>query len=446
MAGGNWTAQNKVRPGIYINFKSESSPPPAQGTRGVVAIAKALSWGGAGVMEIEAGADTTPYIGCPITAPQAMFLRELFKGTNVSGGPAKVLLYRLPAAGEAAAAAELGGGVTATALYPGARGNDISVSIAADVNDPDSFVVTTMVDGAVADRQLVKDAAGLVPNGWVKFSGTGTLTAAAGVTLTGGADGTAEASAYAAALEALEPHHFDVLAYDGTDSTVRQAMAAFVRRLAEQNGRYCQLVASGAQGADSPYVISTNSGVVLEDGTQLAAHEVVWWLAGAEAGAQYDRSLTYAAYPGAADAAARQTDSQIEAELRAGNIVLTREFGSVRIESDINTLTTYTPDMGRVFHKNTTMRVCSSLANDLYREFSLNYLGKVKNNEEGRGLFKAAVLGYLKTMYDRGALGRRPTGDDITVERGEEADSLVIAVAIQVGDAVEKIYLTVSVS
>lgn len=223
-------------------------------------------------------------------------------------------------------------------------------------------------------------------------------------------------------------------------------MAAFVKRLAEQAGRYSQLVTSGAQNADSPYVINTNSGVVLEDGVQLAANETVWWLAGAEAGAQYYQSLTYAAYPGAADVSTRQTDGQIEAELKAGNIVLTREFGNVRIETDINTMITYTQDMGRVFRKNTTLRVCSSLANDIYREFSLNYLGKVKNNEEGRGLFKAAVLGYLKTIYDRGALGERPVGDDITVERGDEPDSIVIAIALRIGDAVEKVYLTVFVS
>ena len=92
------------------------------------------------------------------------------------------------------------------------------------------------------------------------------------------------------------------------------------------------------------------------------------------------------------------------------------------------------------------MRVCSSLANDLYREFSLNYLGKVKNNEEGRGLFKAAVLGRLKAMYERGALSERPVSEDVTVERGESPDSIVIAVALKIGDAVEKVYLTITVS
>lgn len=448
MAGGSWTTQNKIRPGVYINFKSGGARPVTQGERGTVALPKAISWGPVGkVMTVNAGEDTTPSMGYAITDERALFLREMFKGTNVTGGPNKVLLYRLPAEGAAPATAEVeGAGLTVTALYPGVRGNDIAVTIAADVDDPGSFTVSTLVDAQVVDAQQVKAAADLKPNGWVTFSGAGPLAASAGVSLTGGADGTALPAAYAAALEALEPYSFDVLAYDGTDSTVQTAMIAFVKRLAEQEGKHAQLVTSGAQGADSRYVINTNSGVVLDDGTQLTANQVVWWLAGAEAGAQYYQTLTYAAYPSAADVAVRQTNSQIEAGIRAGDIVLTQEFGQVRIETDINTLTTYTQDIGEVYHKNTTMRVCSALANDLYREFSLNYLGKVKNDEAGRGLFQAAILGYLKAMYERGALSERPASDDVTVERGDSPDSIVITVALQVADAVEKIYLTITVT
>ena len=452
MAGGNWTAQNKVRPGVYINFKSDGTAAAAMGERGTAAIPRALSWGPVGtVTAVSAGEDTAPSVGYALTAPQALFLREMFKGTNVTSGPSTVLLYRLAAEGAAAASAVIGAaegaeGVTVTALYPGVRGNDIAVTIAAGVDEPERFTVSTLVDAQVVDAQQVAAADELKPNAWVTFFGQGPLAASAGASLTGGADGTVQPAAYAAALEALEPHSFDILAYDGTDSTVRSAMAAFVRRLAEQEGRYAQLVASGAQNADSRYVINVNDGVVLDDGTKLAAHEVVWWLAGAQAGAQYYQSLTYAAYPGAADVTERRTASQIESVIKAGDIVLAREFSQVRIETDINTLTTYTQDIGRVYRKNTTMRVCSSLANDLYREFSLNYLGKVKNNEEGRGLFKAAVLGRLKAMYERGALSERPVSEDVTVERGESPDSIVITVALKIGDAVEKVYLTITVS
>lgn len=419
-----------------------------------MAIAKALSWGPAGqVMTIEAGKDTRPYIGYALTDPEALFLREMFKGTNVTSAPMKVLLYRLPAEGAAQASAVIGGGegadgLTVTALYPGVKGNSIAVAVAADVDEPDKFTVSTLVDKQVADSQFVEKAEDLQPNSWVTFSGTGPLTPTAGVSLTGGANGTVQPAAHASALEALNPHRFDILAYDGTDSTIRNAMIAFVKRLAEQEGKYVQLVTSGAQGADSQFVINCDNGVVLDDGTELAANEAVWWLAGAEAGAQYYQSLSSAAYPGAADVLVEQSDDEISDGILDGNIVLAYDpdLGQVQVETDINTLTTYTPETGKAFHKNTTMRVCFTLGTDIYRDFKRNYKSRVKNNADGRKLFQGAILSILKTMYDKEALREQPTADDITVEPGDNSDAIVITVAIYIGDNVEKVYLTIVVS
>ena len=450
MAGGNWTAQNKIRPGIYINFTSKGSQSHTPGDRGTLAGIRQLSWGPAGeLMDIAAGADMTPYIGYSITSPEARFLREALKGTDVTGGPTRILLYRPAAVDAAAASASLSGeadGVTATALYPGVRGNDISVSVSELVDEENTFIVTTLVDGVQVDQQTARTGGDLMPNAWVVFTGSAALTATAGVTLTGGADGTVSAQAYADFLTTLEPYSFDVLAYDGTDSAFRQAFFAFVQRVSSQEGRYAQLVTTGAENTDSRFVINSKAGVVLEDGSTLTPQEVVWWLAGAEAGAQYYQSLSCAAYPGAVDVSPRLTGSQIEADILAGNIVLSEEFGKVRVETDINTLTTFTPDVGEVFRKNRTMRCCNNLANDIYREFSQNYLGKVSNNDAGRALFQAAILSYLLTMYGKGALRQRPVGEDVEVLQGDAIDSIVINLALYLADAVEKIYMTVTVS
>ena len=446
MAGGNWTAQNKVRPGVYINFSTQGGQPLTIGTRGTLAGAQALSWGPVGeIMRVSAGDNLTPYIGYGVDAPQALFLREAMKGTDVTGGPTTILLYRLAATGAAAASASVGG-VTPPAIYPGVRGNDISVTVAQSADKAGTFIVTTLVSGTQADQQTVTAASELTANSWVKFSGEGPLEPSAGVTLTGGADGTVDSSAYPAFLEALEPYSFDILVYDGTDTTVRQAYIAFIKRIAAQSGRYAQLATTGAAGADSRFVINSVSGAVLEDRTVLTPQQVLWWLAGAQAGAQYSQSLSYAAYPGAVDVSPRQTDSQIEANITAGNIVLSEEFGKVHIETDINTLTTFTPEIGKVFHKNRTMRVCNTLANDIYREFTLHYLGKVNNDENGRGLLKAAVLQYLLTMYGAGALRQRPGKDDVTVRMGDTGDSIVIELVLYMADSVETIYMTVTVA
>ena len=43
MAGGTWIDQNKVRPGVYINYKSSPQALSTMGERGTVAIARQLS-------------------------------------------------------------------------------------------------------------------------------------------------------------------------------------------------------------------------------------------------------------------------------------------------------------------------------------------------------------------------------------------------------------------
>lgn len=45
LGGGNFTIQNKVFPGAYINFVSTASAGAAMGSRGVAAIPMVLEWG-----------------------------------------------------------------------------------------------------------------------------------------------------------------------------------------------------------------------------------------------------------------------------------------------------------------------------------------------------------------------------------------------------------------
>ena len=100
-AGGTFTVQNKVRPGVYFRFRSKNKQDLTVGDRGIAALCEPLHWGPtAKVIEIDAGADMTVYTGYDITAPENRFLTEIFKGTNRTAAPRKVLLYRPTASGD----------------------------------------------------------------------------------------------------------------------------------------------------------------------------------------------------------------------------------------------------------------------------------------------------------------------------------------------------------
>ena len=444
--GGTWNGvQNKVLPGVYIDFTSDRGLGLTVSSRGTVAIAEAMSWGPEGtVQEIESSADMTAYTGYPITAVQNRFLNEMLKGTNRTAAPNKILLYRLNGTGGAQAKATISP-LTATAVYPGVRGNDISIAVTALTDPEESFQVSTIVDGAIVDSQVGKTVSDLTANAWVTFSGTGALTANVGTPLTGGIDPVTAATNYTDFLTAIEPYKFDVLIYDGTDSTVRDAMVAFIKRIAEENGVYAQLVASGLTNPDSRFVVNVASGVTLSDGTALTPQQVTWWAGGALAGAQYNESLTYATYPDAVDVSTKLTNSQMEQAITGGQFILFADNNVVKVVQDINSLVTYTTDITEPYHKNRVMRLLNTIANDLQAQFSDNYIGVVNNNDDGRMMFKKAIVGYLLDLQQNGGIQNFDSENDVEVLAGEDIDAIVVNIGLYVVDSVEKIYVRITV-
>ncbi len=443
MAGGTWTSQNKELAGVYVRAKSAERVTANIGTKGVVAIAKNLSWGETGkVMEIAAGTDVSPYIGVDMSADEARFLREMLRGSDVTSAPYQVLLYRYQGTGGVAASATIGD-LTATAKYIGTFGNNITIIVSADPDVANTFTVQTVVNGVVQDAQRVTGISDLVANNFVTFSGTGSLTASAGTALTGGVNPTTTGADDASFLTAIEPYRFDILAYDGTDTSIKDVYKTFIVRQNEALGKHCQLVIA-SDVANNKYVISVTNGVILADGTTISANQAVWWVAGAEAGALYNQSLTYAQYPTAVSANPKQTDDTLKTAVRTGQIAFFDEFNSVKVQSDINTKTTIIPTEGKEFCKNRVMRVVNQFANDCYQYYAQHFIGKVDNNDSGRNLLRGWCVGYFNVMMANNGI-RDFDVSDVTVEQGNDIDSVLVNALVHPVDAMEKIYVTLTV-
>ena len=444
MAGGTWTTQYKVLPGVYIRFKSAAALGLTVGERGIVTICEPMSWGPvAQVTEITPDMDLTPITGYDITAPENLFIRQIFLGTDRTNPPTKLLLYRPTASGSAQATATIGE-LTATALYPGARGNDITIIVTALTEPESSFQVSTVVDGNVVDQQIGANVDDLVANDWVTWSGSGALSASTGQALTSGQDGTVQSAAYSAYLTAIEPYKFDVMIYDGEDSSVLTALQSFIQRVNEENGQYCQLVAAEVTNPNTQYIINVNSPATLSDGTQLTPQQVTWWAGGASAGALYNQSLTYAQYPGAV-ATTMQTNAQFIQQVQAGEFVLFAEDGVVKVMQDINSLTTFAGGKTSDFTSNRLIRVLDGWANDVARIFGASYLGLATNNDTGRQLFKADLVSLGNQYQDIGAISDFESAD-IEIDQGAGKRDVAVASALKPNDSMEKLYMTVHVA
>lgn len=437
MAGGNFVTQNKVRPGVYVNFAGEGKPLGSVGDRGVMAMALSLSWGASKqVLAIHAGDDVSVTLGYDITAPQLLLVKEALKRVKT------VLLYRLNAGTKAAITT---GNLTATAKYGGLRGNSLMIVISTNVDDIAKFDVKTLLSGVVMNTQTVANIAGLVSNEWVVFTGTGALAATAGAPLVSGADGTVANSDHTDFMAAIELQDFNTVVYTGTASDLKALYAAFVKRLRDDEGKKIQVVLENYPTADYEGVITVKNGVILSDGTTLTAAQAAAWVAAASAGAQMNESLTFDSYDDAVDVGTRYTNAQIEAAILAGEFVFVPSEGKARIEMDINSFKSFTPTKGKAFRKNRVLRLLDGINNDFKRIFESFYIGRLDNNVDGRGLLQNEYVQYLKILQEINAIQNFDPQADVSVQQGIEADSVYVALNVQPVDAVEKIYMKVTV-
>jgi len=437
MAGGIWTTQNKVRPGAYINFKSAAQALGTVGDRGIVSLPLTLPWGPSKqIVTIEAGDDVSVTLGYPITDATLLLVRETLKRAKT------LLLYRLNIGTKAAVVA---GNLTATAKHGGTRGNALSIRIAVNVDNSSLFDVGTLLSGAEVDKQTVANIGALNANDWIIWSGTGTLAANAGAPLVGGADGTTTAQDYLDYLAAVEVLDVNTIGLPSTDAATKAVFVSFAKRLRDDEGKKIQVVLENYPTADYEGVISVKNGVILSDGTTLTAAQAVAWVAGATAGAAMNQSLTYQAYDDAVDVTPKYTNSQIIAALQAGEFLFTGSGGVAVVEQDINTFKSYTPEKGKAFAKNRTLRVLDGINNDFKQIFSDFYIGKVSNNADGRSLLKNEYVKYLESLQGIDAIQNFDSQLDLTVLPGADADAVLSELYVQPVDSMEKLYLTVTV-
>ncbi|MDR3564812.1 MAG: phage tail sheath family protein [Negativicutes bacterium] len=454
MTGGTWLTQNKVRPGVYINFKSLPKPLGQLGARGIGTFPIFLSWGAEEtIITLANGEDTFAKLGYSITDSKMIPIREFFRGSGNTQAPVTLLLWRLKANGGTKATATTNG-LTASAAYKGVRGNDISVVISANVDDNTKFDVATIVDNNVQDLQQALSTIGdLTANAWVSWSGAAAtaLVAEVGVSLAGGTDGTSQAADYLTYLTAAEQLYYNSMGCMATDAPTKAVFASYTERLVNEEGRYAQLCVANYPAANNECITSVMNGVILDTGDVIPNNIAVAWLTGASAGAQVNQGLTYATYPDAVstDGTVATDNTTISNAILAGQFVFTPvQDGTVHVEYDINTFTNFSPTKGKSFRKNRVIRVLQTFGNDCQTIFSKYYIGKVDNDPNGRSLYKGELVNYIKILGGIHAvdLSVFDPKTDLDVEEGDDSDAVVINAGIKPVDSTDKIYMTVTVN
>lgn len=443
LGGGTFLTQNKTLPGTYINFVSVASASAAISDRGVVTMPLELDWGVEDeVFTVSNEAflkDSQRIFGYPYTDDRLKGLRDLFLNAKT------LYAYRLNGGGKKASNSY------ATAKYSGVRGNDLKISIQANVDEESAFDVLTYLGEAKVDAQTVRQPGELKENGYVTFQKDMALEAALAVPLTGGENGTVDGASYQAYADKIESYTYNAMGIVTTDDKIKKMFAAFNRRLRDEIGIKFQLVAYDYKEADYMGVISVKNRAV--DGERKTGEGMEWpneaaavyWVTGAEGGCAVNATCQNRVYDGEYTLHADYTQAELTAAIKSGEFVFHKVNSDIRVLSDINTMVTTTDGMGDVFKDNQTIRVIDQLGNDDAALFNTKYLGKVPNDDAGRTALWSDFVKIRRELERMRAIENFNEAD-VKVSMGDTKKAVVVESAVTVVNAMSQLYITTTIA
>ena len=425
MAGGNFSAHNKVIPGTYINFVSTKASVQAVGQRGYTAMPLPLDFMPVGVTVLTAdefNANALSIFGVPSNSALLQPIREAFVN-------ARYIVMVSSKSGAQAAASE-----SYTAKNPGLNGNNISVVIENAL--PSGFNMSIRYEGAEVERfranELV-DFSTIVTSRFIVINDGVTLENGT-ENLIDGSAGTETIGSYTAALASLELEYWNVLACMSETTNVPELVEAYVRRLRDEQGKKVTAIIWN-------YICDYEGIVVLNPSNN---KNLIPWCAGALASIPLNRSLTNFEVTTEVEENHNFTYADMESAIFGGLFTIIPQGRVLRVLKDINSLTTFSEIKSALFSNNQVIRILDQIGNDTLSIITDAFIGVVPNDDEGRAALWNAIVTLLTDMQSQRAI-QNFSSNTVTVVEGPTAESVVINCAVQPVGAIELIYMTVSV-
>lgn len=473
--GGIFSEQNKSLPGAYINFNTVASTTSVFGSRGTVAIAlpisiaqsKVLEWtfedfkvNCKSIFDIDWNeTDNTKKNYWSVRA-----IRELFCNATkvIIGG-----LLNNPNGKSSFEneyfSATTNGNYDGYTFYFHHTKRDNGYDWEYKLSDENSNVIVkgSSPYGSSADYPTIKDAMDAafanfnenneiatveykkdVPD-WSVFSRTETFT---GANLTLSLENAL--NQHNEIIETLSKKSFNILACVHFDDTteydaenIKKAYDDFTKYQRDNYGVKFQTVYFDYPEANHESAISLSK----ENNKDL-----IFWTAGALAGASFAESLCNKTYDGELELStlgADQDPATLENAIATGSFIFHKVGDSVRVLDDINTYINAGENKEKdpeIFNDNQCIRVIDQIGNDIATIFVNNYLGKIPSDDSGRSSFWNALVDYHNQMQDLGGI-QNFTSSDISVTAGTQRNSVVVNEVITLGSTMKKLYMTVTV-
>lgn len=451
MAIGTWETQNKVRPGVFINYVFSDAELINYAANGVLALPYKFPLGTEddNVIKITAAdikQKALERYGVTQGSDAYKFITTLLKyssklivsNTNVGGRKASI---------------KVDGEFTAEALGCGVEGNKIAVEVLPLKSGKQTFN-TYYNDELVAIQSYDFTTEELEGNNdYVNIEVTGTtVTETVPTLLTGGVDGTTSGDkALKTMFDSIACEEVEVVAIPYSESDydfsvvedfINSYNANHVQKVVVIYAKTDEEVAS----KNSEFVIAVaDQTATLENGLVLDGRMLTAYIGAKEAGAEYTDDLTFNLCEDIVSIS-ELTNEEIESNIKLGIMNLSlRSDRKIVIEDDINSLVLLSENQSNALKSNDTLRLLNDLSYKIVSFGENVIVGKKKVTQTTLNLVKAHIIEIMNQYVSDQVIINFDSNADVQVVFGEQEDGILCTVAIQKTQSAKKLYFSIGV-
>ncbi|WP_027701821.1 phage tail sheath subtilisin-like domain-containing protein [Metaclostridioides mangenotii] len=201
-------------------------------------------------------------------------------------------------------------------------------------------------------------------------------------------------------LSELEAMEFDYICIPEATTEQTTLLTSWVKDMREEGETAKAIVANTK--ADSEGIINYTHNITVE-GTQIPAENYVSRIAGLLASTPATHSTTYAILP-EVDSIDKLDKEITNSKIEAGELILSRIAGKIRIARGVTSLTTLTEEKGEIFQKIKLVEAIDLIENDIKKLYIEKYISKYPNTYDNKCLFIVSVQEYLSELVKLGLI------------------------------------------
>ena len=269
----------------------------------------------------------------------------------------------------------------------------------------------------------------------------------------------------AEALTYFEGVEFNLMCMPQAESGDITSIKTFIKKMNDVVKYKCDAILANEK-ADSEAIINYTAKDIVVNGESVTTANHTARMAGLIEGTPLHQSITFATLSDV-DSIENLTKEQADSRIDAGELILVREMGKVRVARGVNSLTTLTDVKGNAFQKIKLRKTLNLIHNDLRRVIVEKYIGKVPNNYDNKCILITEIKNYLEELSNEQLIEKVNTvGIDLIAQKKwlkdntnldinvmseqeiKEANTqsnVFIAISLKVVDAMEDILVSVEI-